>query len=434
MKTVRIGLAGFGNVGSAVYRNLRREASLILDRTGVRLEITAIAVRHPKRRRVSGRPPAKLLVSNPLALVRHPKVDMIVEVMGGCSVARDLILASLRAGKSVVTANKALLAEHGPEIFGESVRRKVPIYFEASVAGGIPIIQSLRQGLVGNRFPLIYGIVNGTCNYILTKMSEENLPFDDVLREAQALGYAEADPSFDIDGIDAGHKAAILASLAHGGCVNFKDVHIEGIRNVSAIDVQFAHLLGYEIKLLAIIQARARNEVEVRVHPTLIPRTNRLAATRGVTNAILVRGHVVGDIKLSGPGAGGDATSSAILSDVVEAATHSHPSTDDRLPSSLGTQGPGVVPIGKVVSRYYLRLSVSDRPGVMAQITSILGRAGIGISSIIQPEGHEGKVVPLIFMIHDARFDAMDRALKHIRRLPCVKAKPLMLRVESFET
>jgi len=427
-------LAGFGTVGSAVYRNLNREADLILERTGILPEITAIAVRNPRKSRPGGHFPSALVVRQPRDLVKRDDVDIIVEVMGGCTTARDLIFAALRAHKPVVTANKALLAEHGRAIFGESNRLNVPIYFEASVAGGIPIIQSLRQGLVANRFHLIYGIVNGTCNYILTKMSEENLPFEEVLREAQALGYAEADPSFDIDGVDAAHKAAILASLAHGGCVDFHQVHMEGIRNVSSIDVQFGHLLGYEIKLLAIIRWQSENKVEVRVHPTLIPRTNRLAATRGVTNAIVVRGHVVGDIKLSGPGAGGDATSSAILSNIVEAATHLHSSSDDRSPAYLCAKGPEVVPISNVVSRYYLRLSVADRPGVMAQISSILGKAHIGISSVIQPEGHEGKVVPLIFMIHDARFDAMNQALKHIQNLQCVKAKPVMLRVESFES
>jgi len=433
MKTVRIGLAGFGTVGSAVYRNLNREASLMFDRAGVRPEVAAIAVRNPKKHRGAKHFPSSLLVSRPRDLVDHPDVDVIVEVMGGCGVARELILASLRAGKPVVTANKALLAEHGREIFGESNSLNVPIYFEASVAGGMPIIQSLRQGLVANRFPLIYGIVNGTSNYILTKMSEENLPFETVLSEAQALGYAEADPSFDIDGVDAAHKAAILASLAHGGCVDFKKVHIEGIRHISPVDVQFGHLLGYEIKLLAIIRSQSENEVEVRVHPTFIPRNNRLANTRGVTNAIVVRGHVVGDIKISGPGAGGDATSSAILSDIIEAATHLDPASNDRSPAYLCARGPQVMPIESVISRYYLRLSVSDKPGVMAQISSVLGKARIGISSVIQPEGHEGKVVPLIFMIHDAPYRAMNQALKQIQRLQCVKAKPVMLRVESFE-
>jgi homoserine dehydrogenase len=443
MKTVRIGLAGFGTVGGSVYRHLCREADLIAERCGVRPLITAIARRNPSRKR-KGLPVA-LVVPQVLDLVSSNKTDIIVEAMGGCDSARKLVLAALKAGKPVVTANKALLAEHGPEVFGEANRRGVPIFFEASVAGGIPIIKSLREGLVANRFGLIYGIVNGTCNYILTRMSQEGLPFGEALQQAQALGYAEADPSFDVDGIDSAHKAAVLASLAHGGCIDFKKVHIQGIRNISTVDIQFAHRLGYEIKLLAIIRCTNRSEVEVRVHPTLIPKTNRLASIRGVTNAVVVRGHVVGDIEFSGPGAGGSATASAVLSDIVQAATHfvhsqhAKVSTAKTLWSkpvitSLAPKGPKVARMEGVISQYYLRLTVIDKPGVMAQITSILGKASIGISSIIQPEVREGASVPLIFMIHDARNDSMSAALRKIEQLSCVRAKPIMIRVETFES
>ncbi len=440
MQTVRIGIAGFGTVGSAVFRHLQREAGLLFERCGVRLVVTAVAVRNPRRARCVPLP-RSLLVGNPAQIAASDRTDIVVELMGGCTTARELILSALRHGKPVVTANKALLAEHGRRIFDESNRRGVPIFFEASVAGGIPIIKSLREGLVANRFRLIYGIVNGTCNYILTRMSQEGAAFDDMLKQAQALGYAEADPSFDIDGVDAAHKATVLASLAYGGCVDFRQVHVEGIRHVSGADVEFAHQLGYEIKLLAIIRSLDASRVEVRVHPTLIPKANRLASIGGVTNALVVRGDVVGDIEFSGPGAGGDATASAVLGDIVQAAAHLARSRETRAccdPSTatpwLCARGPRVVDIASVVSRFYLRLSVADRPGVMAQITSILGKARIGISSIIQPEGHQGKAVPLIFMIHDARHDAMFQAMERIRRLGCVKARPVMFRVETFES
>lgn len=437
MKTIRIGLAGFGTVGSAVFRHLRREASLLESRCGVRPVVTAIAVRHPSRKRAVTLP-RSLLVRHAADLASSDRVDLVVEVMGGCTAARDLILSALRHGKPVVTANKALLAEHGRRIFDESRRRVVPVFFEASVAGGIPVIKSLREGLIANRFQLIYGIVNGTCNYILTRMSQEGAAFDQVLRLAQELGYAEADPSFDIDGVDAAHKATVLASLAYGGCVDFRRVFVEGIRHVSGADVAFAHQLGYEIKLLAIIRAVDARRVEVRVHPTLIPESNRLASIGGVTNAVVVRGHVVGDIEFSGPGAGGDATASAVLGDIAQAAAHwrrARAGCGEVMDAPwLGAKGPEVVDIASVVSRFYLRLSVADRPGVMAQISSILGRARIGISSIIQPEGHQGRAVPLIFMIHDARHDAMFRALAGIRRLECVKARPVLFRVETFES
>lgn len=444
MNKVRIGLAGFGTVGSAVYRRLTQEVRLLEQRCGVQMEIGAIAVRNPKRVRKTSLP-RTLLVRNAADLAVRKDLDLIVEVMGGCDVARKLVLASLKAGKPVVTANKALLAVHGEEVFGASDRAGVPIYFEASVAGGIPILRSLREGLVANRFTLIYGIVNGTCNYILSRMTQEGLGFQNALKQAQELGYAEVDPAFDIDGIDAAHKATVLASLAFGGSVHFRDVYVEGIRHVTSADVHFAKQLGYTIKLLAIIRPVDASHVEVRVHPTLIPLSNRLAAIRGVTNSIMVRGHVVGDIEFSGPGAGGDATASAVLGDLVEAATlltcarNNGRSAIGRglatlFSPSIRGKGPKVVPIGSIVCRYYVRLSVVDRPGVMFQISSILGKAKIGISSIFQPEGHEGDFVPLILMIHDATDKAMEQALLKIERLGCVKTKPVIFRVEDFST
>ena len=441
MRTVHIGLAGFGTVGSAVFRNLRANADLLARRCGVRPEVVAVAAQNlSPRARGPERQAARLLVRNLDALVADPRVEIVVELIGGCGAARHLILSSLRAGKPVVTANKALLAEHGREIFPESQRRGAPVWFEASVAGGIPLIQSLREGLVANRFRLLYGIVNGTCNYILSRMTLEGAGFEEALREAQARGFAEADPTLDIDGFDAAHKATVLASLVQGGCVDYRKVPVEGIRHVAVEDIRFAQRLGYAIKLLAIIRSLGPAEVEVRVHPTLIPCTNRLASIHGVTNAMVVRGSVVGDVEFSGPGAGGDATSSAVISDIMEAARHvvlaSHCGDDTPLPqpSAIGPVAPRVAPAESIISRYYLRLSVADRPGVLARIASILGAAKIGISSVLQPEGHEGEAVPLILMTHDARHGAMIKALDRIRRLPAVKAKPVVLRVETFES
>lgn len=439
MKTVRIGLAGFGTVGSAVYRHLRTESELMIRRFGIRPMITALAVRHPRRTRVTALPRIPL-VSEAQRLASRSDVDLVVEVMGGCGDARRLILSALKTGKPVVTANKAVLAEHGASLFAESRRQSVPLYFEASVAGGIPVIQALREGLVINRFPLIYGIVNGTCNYILTRMSQDGLGFDEALKQAQRLGYAEANPSFDIDGMDAAHKATVLASLAADGCVDFRKVHVEGIRGISADDIRFARQLGYEIKLLAIIRRAGTRGMEVRVHPTLIPQGNRLASIHGATNSIMVRGHVVGDIEFSGPGAGGNATASAVLGDIAQASLHivrrRAGITHKACASSpcLRSNGPQVLPIGQVTSRYYLRLLVANQTGVMAKISTVLGQARIGISSVIQPQGHEGKAVPLIFMLHDARGDLMKTALDKIRNLSCIRAQPQQLRVETFES
>jgi homoserine dehydrogenase len=442
MRTVHIGLAGFGTVGSSVFRNLRAHADLLARRCGVRPEIVAVAAQNlSPRARGADRAAARLLVRSLDALVADPRVELVVELIGGCGAARHLILSSLRAGKPVVTANKALLAEHGREIFPESQRRGAPVWFEASVAGGIPLIQSLREGLVANRFRLLYGIVNGTCNYILSRMTLEGAGFEEALREAQARGFAEADPTLDIDGLDAAHKATVLASLVAGGCVDYRKVPVEGIRHVAVEDIRFAKRLGYALKLLAIVRSLGPRHVEVRVHPTLIPSSNRLASIHGVTNAVMVRGSVVGDVEFSGPGAGGDATSSAVISDVMEAARHvvlqdarGEDAPLPQPPSAIGGVAPRVAPAASIVSRYYLRLSVLDRPGVLARIASILGSAKIGISSVLQPEGHEGGAVPLILMTHDARHGAMLGALARIRRLPVVRARPVVLRVETFES
>jgi homoserine dehydrogenase len=343
-----------------------------------------------------------------------------------------MILTALRLGKPVITANKALLSAHGEELFAAARRYGANLYYEASVAGGIPIIKALREGFVGNRITHLYGIVNGTCNYILTRMKQEGVEFADVLRDAQRQGYAEAEPSLDIDGHDSLHKIGILASLAHGFWVDPKQIYVEGIRSITQLDIQFAGQLGYTIRLLGIVKQLGRR-VQVSVYPTLVPNPHVLASVNGVFNAVFVRGDVVGDTLFYGRGAGQDATASAVLSDLAEAALDLRFGTAERRPPFVPHEREGVVmPMAEVVSRYYIRLSVVDRPGTLAQIATILGRDKIGISSVIQPEGHEGASVPLILMLHDAPNAAVVQALARIARLAVVKAAPVMIRVEQF--
>jgi homoserine dehydrogenase len=352
-------------------------------------------------------------------------------------------MTALRAGKPVVTANKALLSAHGEELFAAAERHGTNLYYEASVGGGIPIIKVLREALIGNRITRLYGIVNGTCNYILSRMKAEGANFDDVLADAQRQGFAEAEPSLDIDGHDALHKAGILASLAHGFWVNPKHIFVEGIRGITQMDIQFAARLGYTIKLLVVIKKAERegarikgngSRIQVTVYPTLIPDSHVLASVNGVYNAVFVRGDVVGDTLYYGRGAGPDATASAVLSDLADAALDLKFGTKNRIPPFVPHEVEGsVLDIAEVVSNYYVRLSVIDKPGTLARIAAVLGQTKIGISSVIQPEGHEGESVPLILMIHDAPHSAMQRALNRIARLEVVKAPPTLIRVEHFD-
>src|SRR5438445_5213546 len=368
-----------------------------------------------------------------------------------------MVLSALKLGKPVITANKALLSAHGEELFAAAQQHGTNLYYEASVCGGIPIIKSLREGFVGNRITHLYGIVNGTCNYILTRMKLEGAGFAQVLKDAQAQGYAEAEPSLDIDGHDALHKIGILASLAHGFWVNPKQIHVEGIGHITALDIKFAGQLGYTIKLLGIIKqiddsrstinARARKSarkssvpggklrrIQVSVYPTLVPNSHVLASVNHVFNAVFVRGDVVGDTLFYGRGAGKDATASAVLSDLADAALDLKFGTKHRLPPFVPHEQDGVVvPIDDIISRYFVRLDVVDVPGTLAKIARIFGDAEIGISSVIQPEGHEGESVPLILMLHDAPNGAVSQAPQTIAALRVIEGTPVMIRVESFE-
>jgi len=433
MQHVDLGLIGGGTVGGGVFGAIQRNGPLMASRLGVRLRVARVAVRNPRKRRAVPIPRA-LLSTDWRDVVHDPRVNLVLELMGGTTTARQVVLAALEQGKPVVTANKALLSAHGEELFEAAQRHGTNLYYEASVAGGIPIIKVLREGLIGNRITRLYGIVNGTCNYILTRMKLEGAEFAEVLAEAQKLGYAETPPDLDVDGHDAAHKTGILASLAHGFWVNPRHIHVEGIRGITRLDIQFAALLGYTIKLLGIVKKQGGNAVQVSVYPTLVPDSHVLASVNHVFNAVYVRGDVVGDTLYYGRGAGPDATASAVLSDLADAALDLKCGTRNRIPPFVPHERDGtVLPIDRVVSQYYVRLSVVDRPGTLAKIAAILAKARIGISSVIQPEGHEGKSVPLILMIHDAPNAAMQAALARVARLSVVKGAPVMLRVENFE-
>jgi homoserine dehydrogenase len=435
MQQVNLGMIGGGTVGSGVFHAWQKNGDLMAARLGVKLNFRKIAVKafdEPRPYPIA----RALMTTDWQEVINDPQIHVVIELVGGTGIAKTMVLAALAQGKTVVTANKALLSAHGKELFAAAAKHGANLYYEASVCGGIPIIKSLREGFVANRFPAIYGIVNGTCNYILTRMKQEGADFASVLADAQKQGYAETPPDLDIDGCDAQHKIGILASLAHGFWVDHHEVHTEGIREVSRIDMEFAQKLGYTIKLLGIAKEISGKKpgVQVSVYPTLIPNAHVLASVNGVFNACFVRGDVVGDTLFYGRGAGKDATASAVLSDVADAALDLKNGTKLRVPPFVAcAKGGRVMPMDEVVSRYYVRFSVVDKPGVLAKISAIFAAAKIGISSVIQPEGHEGESVPLIFMIHDAPNAAMRKALAKISKLPAVKAKPVMFRVESFE-
>jgi len=448
MQQVNLGMIGGGTVGSGVFHALQLNGPLMSSRIGVKVIVRKIAVKafdEPRPYEI----PTSLMTTDWQSVVNDPQVDIIAELVGGITLARTMILAALKLGKPVITANKALLSAHGEELFAAAQQHGANLYYEASVCGGIPIIKSLREGFVGNRITHLYGIVNGTCNYILTRMKLEGADLENILKEAQAQGYAEAEPSLDIDGHDALHKIGILASLAHGFWVKPEDIHVEGIRRVSALDIKFADQLGYTIKLLGIIKSEVKGDakapgswrgkkncsrIQVSVYPTLVPNAHVLASVNHVFNAVFVRGDIVGDTLFYGRGAGKDATASAVLSDLADAALDLKFATKHRVPPFVPHEcNAEVASIDDVVSRYFVRLNVIDVPGTLAKISAILGSAKIGISSVIQPEGHEGKSVPLILMLHDAPNGTVSRALKKISALSVVKEPPVMLRVETFE-
>lgn len=442
MQQVNLGMIGGGTVGSGVLHALQQNGDLMSARLGIKISLRKVAVKSLRKQRAHTFP-RSLLTTDWLEVVNDPEIHIIIELVGGTGIAKTMVLAALKTGKTVITANKALLSAHGKELFAAAAQHGANLYYEASVCGGIPIIKSLREGFAANQFPAIYGIVNGTCNYILTRMKLEGAEFGEVLADAQKLGYAETPPDLDIDGFDAQHKIGILASLAHGFWVDHHQIHTEGIRHISKIDMQFAQQLGYTIKLLGIVKQSngqspkskgAKGGIQVSVYPALVPSSHVLANVNHVFNAVFVRGDIVGDSLFYGRGAGKNATASAVLSDVADAALDLKNGTKMRIaPFVACARNKRVVSMDEAISRYYVRLDVVDRPGVLAKIAAIFAAAKIGISSVIQPEGHEGESVPLILMLHDAPNSAMRKALAKIAKLPPVKSKPVMIRVETLE-
>lgn len=420
---VRIGVLGCGNVGAPLVELIGNQRATVESRTGLRLEVTRVAVQDVNKPR-SIPLPRDVLTSDAGSIVDDPDVDLVVEVIGGVDPARDLIVTALKAGKPVVTGNKELLAKHGAELFEAAERAGVDLLFEAAVAGGIPIIRPLRESLVGERITRVMGIVNGTTNYILTRMTEAGVSYEEALGEAQSLGFAEADPTADVEGYDAGAKAAIIASIAFGAAVTAADVHHEGISGITEVDIAFARKMGYVIKLLAVAEQTDAGAIGVRVHPAMVPLEHPLAAVRESFNAIFVEGASVGDLMFYGRGAGGAPTASAILGDLIDAALNRHKGSH----ASVGRLGQAVIrPIEDLESVYYLNVEVLDRPGVLAQVATVFGDHGVSIRSMEQ-EGL-GDEARLIFITHRAREADVQATLRSLRELDAVDRTGSVVRV-----
>jgi homoserine dehydrogenase len=426
---INVGMIGLGTVGSGALRILRDNAELIRKRAGLPIEVVKIAVRDLSRDRGID-VPAAILTTNPREIVDDPNIDIVVELIGGYEPAKELILAAISRGKHIVTANKALLAVHGAEIHAAARRAGVMVGFEGSVAGGVPVIKALKEALAGNRILSIYGIINGTSNYILTKMTDEQRAFDDVLREAQRAGYAEADPTFDVGGIDTAHKLAILVNLAFGVPLNLKDIFTEGITAISPLDIEFGKTLGYKVKLLAIAKMHD-GKVEARVHPTMVPDEYPIAKVGGVYNAIQIVGDACQDIMLYGRGAGSLPTGSAVVADIMDITRQIEMKPAPQVVSA--DSAPTLQPMDSISSVYYFRLMALDQPGVLSQISGILGRHRISIAQMIQRGRKQGGSVPLVIMTHTALEHDIQRALVEIEALDCVTEKPVLIRVEGEE-
>ncbi len=432
MKPVKVGLLGLGTVGGGTHQVLMRNAEEINRRAGRRIEVMSAAVRRPERHADVVLP----LATDPFELVRDPDIDVVVELIGGIEPARQLILEAIAQGKHVVTANKALIALHGNEIFAAAHQQGVMVAFEAAVAGGIPIIKALREGLAGNQIEWLAGIINGTSNFILTEMRDKGRDFAEVLAEAQALGYAEADPTFDIEGIDAAHKLTILASIAFGIPLAFDRVYTEGIAHVSRQDVQYAEELGYRIKHLGIAR-RVAEGIELRVHPTLIPERRLIANVNGVMNAILVKGDAVGSTLYYGAGAGAEPTASAVVADLVDVVRTLTADPGNRVPH-LAFQADHItdvplLPIEQVITAYYLHMQAEDRPGVMAEITGVLADQGISIEALIQKQSAPGSsVVPVIMLTHRVREQHLVRAVEQIEAMDAITGSVTRIRLERL--
>jgi len=434
MKNIGIGMAGFGTVGSGVWNILRDNQNLIQDRTGstFQCEIKKIAIRDIDKATSAGAP-EELCTTELLSIVEAEGVHLVIELIGGTTAAFDLVCAALKAGKPVITGNKALLAERGAELFSLAKENNVPILFEAAVAGGIPIIQTVKDSLVGNQIESMVGIINGTSNYILERMTLAGLSYQEALEEAKDLGYAEADPTLDVNGWDAAHKAILLTSLAHGFIIDSDSVYVRGIERVRGIDIRFAKELGYVVKQLCVMRKQPDGRIELRAQPSFIPQSHILSSVNGVFNAISLKGDAIGEALFYGQGAGQLPTGSSVVADVVEAArgvdTGSHRGFQPYVSES------NLVDIGDTETPYYVRFEVDDRVGVVAEIAAKIASAGIGLSGMhspVNPDNPDADFQDMVFLLHTCPFDKLRETLAEIEALDCVKARPTVFRIESF--
>lgn len=433
MKEVKIGILGFGTVGAGVVEGIQKNGQLMAERTGIMPVIAKIADLDIETDRGVTVDPA-VLTTDAMAVINDPEIDVIVELVGGVTIAKTFVLGALQNGKSVVTANKALLADFGDEIYRVARENNTGIYYEAAVGGGIPILRSQRAGLVGNRIESIYGILNGTCNYILTRMEREGLPFDEILSDAQALGYAETPPDLDIDGIDTAHKAVILASMAYGAPVPMSACPTQGIRGLAGQEIANADELGYRIKLLAIIQDNA-GEAELSVEPTLVPKNHMIASVSDSFNAVFVKGDIVDDTMYYGRGAGRLPTGSAVIGDIMEAAADklSGKGTPVSVTMMLQKDSLAYCPAAKIEKRCYVRLSLLDKPGSMGKVMEVFGHNNISIASVVQKERHEERYAPVVILTHKATEAEFVAAIDGIKALAICNAEPVRMRLEDFE-
>ena len=435
MKPIQVGLLGIGTVGSGVFTVLARNQEEIKRRAGRGIRIHTVADLNTKRAQELVHGQAEV-VDDARKVIQNPEIDIVVELIGGYGIAKDLVLEAIAAGKHVVTANKALIAVHGNEIFKAAHAKGVMVAFEAAVAGGIPIIKSLREGLSANRIEWIAGIINGTTNFILSEMRDKGLDFNTVLKEAQRLGYAEADPTFDIEGIDAAHKATIMSAIAFGAPMQFAQAHVEGITKLSAIDIKYAEQLGYRIKLLGITKKTASG-IELRVHPTLVPAKRLLANVEGAMNAVQVHGDAVGTTLYYGKGAGSEPTASAVIADLVDVTRLQTADPENRVPHLAfqpdALQNIPILPMAEVTTSYYLRLAVADQAGVLAEITRILAAHGVSIDALLQKEAAEGESqTDLVILTHETKEKNMMAALLEMQDLKTVIGEIIKIRLENL--
>jgi homoserine dehydrogenase len=435
MKPVQVGIMGCGTVGTGVARLLIEKQQLVEQRTGVTLALRHVADLDKSKAHGLNLAPG-VFIQDAQQIVTDPQIDIVIEMIGGQTLAKELILTAMRNGKHVVTANKALLAAHGNELFQAAGQNRVDLAFEASVGGCMPIIKTMREALVANDIHGMVGILNGTCNYILSHMTASRMPFDTALAQAKSNGYAEADPTLDIGGFDAAHKLAILTALAYGMPINFQDIYIEGISAITPLDIQFAEEFGYRIKLLAISKNHG-GTIEARVHPAMIPFDNILSNVSGSLNAITVSGHAVDDLFISGYGAGMMPTASAVLSDVVDLARNLCFKSVGRVPPGAWQAGHlrpvPVMPITQIFTSYYFRFAVLDQPGVLSTISGILGQYGISIKSVHQKGRKTNGTVPIVMLSHPAKEADVQKAFEEIAHLDVVGSKPVLIRIEQQE-